>query len=237
MIKRITDCKSCANEECIIRKHSNDEGVDAFLAKRNTMSCRKTQNIIIEGSPVHGLYFIYSGKVKILNTGIHGREQILRLAKDGEMIGLRGFSTHQYFPIGAVALEDTVICNFRIDVMKEMLLSLPRLSYDFMNLYAEELNRSETKVRKLAHMNVREKVVDALLYVNRKFGQKNGYLRIKLSRKEIADFAGTTEEQVIRVISVLKKEELIVCDGKKLGIPDIDILKKEIAEHHYYLQS
>lgn len=186
---------------------------------------------------MHGLYFIYSGKVKILNTGIHGREQILRLAKDGEMIGLRGFSTHQYFPIGAVALEDTVICNFRIDVMKEMLLSLPRLSYDFMNLYAEELNRSETKVRKLAHMNVREKVVDALLYVNRKFGQKNGYLRIKLSRKEIADFAGTTEEQVIRIISVLKKEEMIVCDGKKLGIPDVDILKKEIAEHHYYLQS
>jgi CRP-like cAMP-binding protein len=186
---------------------------------------------------VHALYFIYSGRVKILNTGINGREQILRLAKDGEMIGLRGFSTHQYFPIGAVALEDTIICNFRVEIMKEMLLSLPKLSYDFMNLYAEELSRSETKVRKLAHMNVREKVVDTLLYINRKFGQKNGFLRIKLSRKEIADFAGTTEEQVIRVISALKKEELIVSEGKKLGIPNVDILKKEINEHHYFIQS
>lgn len=237
MIKRITDCKDCKNDACLIKKHCDDEGAEAFLSRKNTISCRKSQNIIIEGSPVHGLYFIYSGKVKVLNTGIHGREQILRLAKDGEMIGLRGFSTHQYFPIGAVAIEDTVICNFQVETMKEMLLSLPRLSYDFMNLYAEELSRSETKVRKLAHMNVREKVVDSLLYVNRKFGQKNGYLRIRLSRKEIADLAGTTEEQVIRVISALKKEELIVSDGKKLGIPDVEVLKKEIDEHHYYIQS
>jgi len=237
MNKQITDCKGCQNTDCLIKKHCDDEGADAFLSKRNTISCRKTQNIIIEGSPVHGLYFIYSGKVKILNTGIHGREQILRLAKDGEMVGLRGFSTHQYFPIGAVALEDTIICNFRVEIMKEMLLALPKLSYDFMNLYAEELSRSETKVRKLAHMNVREKVVDTLLYINRKFGQKNGFLRIKLSRKEIADFAGTTEEQVIRVISALKKEELIVSEGKKLGIPNVDILRKEINEHHYFIQS
>jgi CRP-like cAMP-binding protein len=237
MTKRITECKDCANLDCLIKKHCQDEGAETFLSKKNTISYRKTQNIIIEGSHVNGLYFVFSGKVKVLNTGIHGREQILRLANKGEIVGMRGFSTHQYFPIGAVALEETQVCIFRLDIMKEMLLALPRLSYDFISLYAEELNRSETKVRMLAHMNVREKVVDALLYVNRKFGQKNGYLRIMLSRKEIADFAGTTEEQVIRVISALKKEELIVCDGKKLGIPDVDILKKEIDDHHYYIQS
>jgi len=237
MTKRITECKDCTNLDCLINKHKLDEGADTLLLKKNTITYRKSQNIIIEGSHVHALYFIYSGKVKILNTGIHGREQILRLANKGEILGMRGFSTHQYFPVGAVALEETMICCFQMDIMKELLLALPRLSYDFISLYAEELNRSETKVRMLAHMNVREKVVDALLYVNRKFGQKNGYLRILLSRKEIADFAGTTEEQVIRVISALKKEELIVCDGKKLGIPDVEILKKEIDEHHYYIQS
>lgn len=237
MQKRNVDCKDCTNSECLMKKHLGDEGMQDFLVKKNTIFCRKTQNIIIEGSMVQGLYFIYSGKVKILNTGIYGREQILRLAKEGEMIGLRGFSTHKHSPIGAVALEDTVICSFQNDIMKEMLLTLPRLSYHFMNLYAEELDRSETKVRKLAQMNVREKVVDALLYVNRKFGQVNGYLSIIMSRKEIADFAGTTEEQVIRVISALKKEKLLVSKGKQLGIPNLELLKKEIDDHHYYLQS
>jgi CRP-like cAMP-binding protein len=237
MIRRRIECKSCPNEGCLLKKYSTNEKAEEFLVQKNTIPCRKTQNIIIEGAPVHGIFFVYSGKVKVLNTGINGREQILRFAKDGEMLGQRGFGTHQYYPIGAVAIEDTVLCNFSSEVMKEMLLSIPQLAYDFMVFYAEELNRSETKVRKFAHMTVREKVIDSLLYINRKFGQKKDYLSVRLSRKEIADFAGTTEEQVIRVISTLKKEKLIVCDAKKVGIPNVDILKKEIDEHHYFIQS
>jgi CRP-like cAMP-binding protein len=237
MIRKRIDCESCQNTACLIKRYCRDDNAREFLAKKNTIPCRKSQNIIIEGAPIHGLFFVYSGKVKVLNTGINGREQILRFAKDGEMLGQRGFNTQQYYPIGAVALEDSVLCNFSSDVMKRMLLSIPQLAYDFMVFYAEELNRSETKVRKFAHMTVREKVIDSLLYINRKFGQKKGYFSVRLSRKEIADFAGTTEEQVIRVISALKKEKLIVSDAKKLGIPDVEILKKEIDEHHYFIQS
>ena len=214
-----------------MRKHRS------FFQRRILFHARKSQNVIIEGAPIHGVFFVYSGRVKVLNTGINGREQILRFAKDGEMLGQRGFSTQQYYPIGAVAIQDSVLCNFSNEVIKQMLLSIPQMAYDFMVFYAEELNRSETKVRKFAHMTVREKVIDALLYINRKFGQKKGYLSLPLSRKEIADFAGTTEEQVIRVISALKKDNLIVSDAKKLGIPDANLLKHEIDEHHYFIQS
>lgn len=237
MIRRRIACENCPNDGCLIKKYCREEQVQEFLAQKNTIPCRKSQNVIIEGAPIHGIYFVYSGKVKVLNTGINGREQILRFAREGEMLGQRGFSTHQYYPIGAVAIEDSVLCNFSSAVLKEMLLSIPKLAYDFMVFYAEELNRSETKVRKFAHMTVREKVIDSLLYINRKFGQKKGYFEINLSRKEIADFAGTTEEQVIRVVSALRKEKLIVCDAKKLGIPNVELLKKEIAEHHYFIQS
>lgn len=231
------ECSNCPNAECLIKKHCKDDIAQQFLERKSTILCRKTQNIIIEGSPIHSLYFVQKGKVKVLNTGINGREQILRIARDGEMIGQRGFNSSQQYPIGAIAIEDSTVCSFSTSVMKEMLQKVPGLSYDFMIFYAEELNRSETKVRMFAHMTVREKVIDALLYMNRKFGHKDGFLRIKLSRKEIADFAGTTEEQVIRVISALKKEKLLQATGKKIGIVDIETLRKEIDEHHFFIQS
>jgi CRP-like cAMP-binding protein len=93
------------------------------------------------------------------------------------------------------------------------------------------LNKSENNIRKIAQMNVRERVIDTLLYIHRKFGQLNGVIELDLSRKEIADFAGTTDEQVIRVISSLKKEALIKTVGKKIGLTNIDKLKAEIREH------
>ncbi|MEL7002863.1 MAG: Crp/Fnr family transcriptional regulator [Bacteroidota bacterium] len=201
------------------------------------MNCKKGQSFIIEGAPVHGLFFVYKGKVKVVKTGINGREQIVRFASDGEIIGHRGFGAGQSYQISAVALEDTVLCNFSNEVLTDMLHSIPGLTYDLMLFYAEELNKSETKVRKFAQMTVREKVIDALLYIHRKFGQKEDYLNIQLSRKEIADFAGTTDEQVIRVISSLKKESLLSTKGKLLSINNVELLKKEIASHHFFLGS
>jgi CRP-like cAMP-binding protein len=115
--------------------------------------------------------------------------------------------------------------------MLDILHNIPEFTFDLMLFYAEELNKSENNIRKIAQMNVRERVIDTLLYIHRKFGQTNGVIELDLSRKEIADFAGTTDEQVIRVISSLKKEALIKTVGKKIGLTNIDKLKAEIREH------
>lgn len=230
-------CITCQNLDCIIKKNSRDQEVEKYLSKKHTIQCKKGQQFILEGAPVHGLYFVNKGKVKVAKTGFQGREQIVRFAKDGEIIGHRGFGVGESYQINAVAIEDSILCNFPNELMKEMLHHAPNLTYDFMMFYADELNRSETKVKKFAQMTVREKVIDALLYINRKFGQTNEYLNIQLSRKEIADFAGTTDEQVIRVISALKKEKMLRASGKKIGIMDIEKLKKEISEHNFFLDS
>jgi len=57
-----------------------------------------------------------------------------------------------------------------------------------------------------------------------------------LSRKDFADSTGTAEEQLIRIISSLKKENLMIPAGKKLGILDMKLLKQEILEHNYFLE-
>ena len=237
MNKLSADCKSCKNLNCLIKKHTNNEAISNFLDEKVTISCKKDQTFILEGAPVHGLFFIYKGRAKVAKTGINGREQIVRFVGDGEIMGHRGFGSGHFYQVNAVALENTTLCNFNNDILHEMLMKIPEMTYSFMQFYADELNRSETKVKKFAQMTVREKVIDAILYINRKFGLKNGFLTLPLSRKEIADFAGTTDEQVIRIISALKKEGLLKTQGRKIGIPDVSKLKKEIADHNFFLDS
>lgn len=205
-------------------------------AKR-VIKCKKGQQFIMEGAPVNGLFFILNGKVKVYRTGLHGKEQIVRLAKEGEIIGHRGFGTEEYYTIGAMALEDTALCYFSKDILQIVLKKEAHFAYDLMLFYADELNKSEAKVKSLSQMTVRERVIDTLLYIGRKFGHNKGHLSLTLSRKEYADYAGTTEEQVIRVLSLLKKERLIQTSGKKIGIIDNALLKKEIMEHNYYLEN
>ena len=211
--------------------------VTALALQKTEIQCKKGQQFIMEGAPVNGLFFILKGKVKVFRTGINGREQIVRFANTGEIIGHRGFGTAEYYSIGAIALEDATLCYFSKDVLQEVLKRDPSFTYDLMLFYANELNKSEAKVKSLSQMTVRERVIDTLLYVNRKFGHKNGFLDLALSRREYADYAGTTEEQVIRVFSMLKKEGFIKAHGKKIGIEQVDLLRKEINEHNYFLDS
>lgn len=227
-------CDSCVNENCFIKKHLHLEQMKQYVAKKHSFVCKKSQQFITEGAPLQGLYFICSGKVKTVKTGINGREQIVRLTKNGDTIGFRGFGTSKRYLIGAYALEDTVLCNFSNETMMEILQHIPEFTYALMLFYAEELNKSENNIRKIAHMNVRERVIDLLLYIHRKFGQIDGLIDIELSRKEIADFAGTTEEQAIRILSSLKKEALIKTEGKRVGILGISELRSEIMEHKYF---
>lgn len=233
-----TDCNTCQNLNCLIKRSVTSDIAKIIIRNKNTIACKKGQQFIMEGAPINGLFFIHKGKAKVLKTGIYGREQILRFVQDGEIIGHRGFGISKTYSISAVALENTVLCNFTTETLNEMFNSIPKLTYELMIFYAEELNRSETKVKTTAQMTVREKVIDTLLYIHRKFGenQKN-YLNLQLSRKEIADFAGTTDEQVIRTISSLKQELHIITKGKRVSIVDVQKLKKEISEHHYYLNS
>lgn len=238
VLKSKINCNECINESCLIKKHLDNQLMQELIQLKNTLICKKGQQFILEGSPVNGLFFIQKGKAKVLKTGIYGREQILRIVNDGEIIGHRGFGVRKNYAIGATTIEDTILCNFSNEVLKEMLQNIPSVTYSFMLFYAEELNKSETKVKKIAQMTVREKVIDSLLYFHRKFGTNlKGFLKIQLSRKEIADFAGTTDEQVIRTISSLKKDGFLTTKGKQIAISNVSNLKKEISEHNFFLDS
>lgn len=206
--------------------------------QKATLQCKKGQQFVMEGTQVNGLFFIHQGKAKVLKTGIYGKEQILRLVKEGEIIGHRGYGTKKKYSVSAVALEDTTLCNFSNETLSLLLKKIPKLTYELMMFYAEELNRSENKVKAQAQMSVREKVIDTLLFTHRKFGVNHkGYLNINLSRKELGDYSGTTVEQVIRTISSLKSEGKVACNGKMIKLNNPEALKLEISDHNFYLDN
>lgn len=225
---REANCQTCINQSCLIKRNLESFTSPNFVASKRTIVCRKSQSFILEDSPVHGLYFIYDGKAKVYSRGFQGRDQIIRFAGNGDIVGHRGFLTFESYRISASAVEDTTLCYFSNDVLLEMLHSVGNLSFDLMKFYAEELQRSEDKVKKFSQMNVRERVIDAIMYIIKKFGTTDGYINFKVSRREIADFAGTTEDQATRVLSKLNQENLIHLEKKLIQIVNMEMLQKEL---------
>lgn len=194
---------------------------------------KKDQYIIREGDAVLGVYFILKGKVRVFSTGFQEKEQIVRFAKDGHILGHMGSGNEEY-PISAIAMEESVICFLENDTLNNMFLANPKFTVGVMMFYSRELRKIEVRMKNIAHMNIREKVVDALLLIYENFGLNDAKeLNVALSREDIANTVGTNYQQVSRMLTELEDDGLIKKRIKRIALTDIEGLKKIIKNHFH----
>lgn len=225
-------CSECTNLNCFIHQLGSDAFIRKATREKSQSWYKKGQYIITEGAPVRGIYFILRGKVKVVSTGIYNHEQIVRLASDGHILGHRGYGGEIY-PIGAVAIESTILCFLNNEVLKEFFLENPRFTYAMMMFYSKELRKAEKRIKYLSQMTVREKVAESLLYYIDTFGfdKRTGLISVDLPRKDISDLAGTNPNQVSRALSEFKNENIIKVSGKHIHITDLDQLKEVVIDY------
>jgi CRP/FNR family transcriptional regulator len=192
---------------------------------RKTVNFRKGKPLFEQGTPVKGIFFIYSGAVKIHAPWGDGREMIIRWAKAGDIAGLRGLGGNTVFPISATALEDTVACFISNEFLELSLKANPSLTYTLMHFYATELQKAERRMRDLTHMEVKGRIAGALLDIERIFGKNAaGFLGLTLTRQDIAAYAGTTYETVFKFFNELTSTGVITTSGKDIRINQPDRL-------------
>lgn len=230
MALRPPDCLICETRNCSIMSNCSDDLLKIIDEKKGFFKVRKGQALIHEGMPFEKFYFIHQGKIKVVTTGLYGKQQIKRLAKTGDLVGFRGMAANHTFPASIYALEDSTICHIDKDLFLNTLKSNPNLMFNILLLIAGELYKMEVRMKNLTIMNVREKVAESLLYVYDTFGHsETGELEVSLSRQEIAEIAMTTKEQISRSLSEFETEGKIRMQGKKIFLTNLPELKRMIG--------
>lgn len=224
----ILDCATCPNQKCLI-KNCHEEGMERLSKNKNVYTVPKGQYIFQEGSLVHGVYFIYHGRVKVISTNKQGKAHTVRLASDGHVLGHMSLDKELY-AIGAVTLEDSQICFVENEIFYHTFVSNPDFALQAMMFYSRELRKSEMRTKCFAQMSTEEKIIYALIYITETFGlHRQKTIEINLGRQEIADIAGTNAEQVSRAIGTLKEKNLIKLINKNIVLPNLEALKQRLS--------
>lgn len=222
------NCFECSETNCFIKKYANKESIEEVIAKKETAFYRLNQHIIYKGNPVMGLYFVQQGKIKVLSSGLDRRTHIVRLTKEGGIIGHRGYGEETY-PISAIAIEESIICFVDNATIYEVFMNNPKFTFQLMMYYAYELRKSESRIKAQAQMNVREKVAESLISYNNLYNTKSVYpYLLPTLRKDIADFAGINTEQLSRIITEFKDDNVVAIENRNIIINDIAALKSVI---------
>jgi len=190
------------------------------------MTFRKGQVIFGEGAHPLGLYCVNNGKIKLSHRGEDGKEQIVRLSKEGDVLGYRALLTNDTYNATAVALDDTEICFIPRDTFFNVLKNNPDLSFEIIKMLSTELRKAEDRITDLAQKPVRERMAEGLLFLKETYGYEadGSTINLVLSREDIANLVGTATETAIRLLSEFKNDKIVEFVGKKIRILDAERL-------------
>ena len=203
------------------------EDYNKYIEAKKTIFFNKGEALFEEGSNVDGIYFIENGTAKLYKLGFNRKEQILRFIKEGDIIGYRALLIDEAYQATAEAMSDLQAIFIPSDVFLHLLEVDSQLSYTMLQKISFELGESSNTVTFLAQKTVRERLAEVLLLLEQKLGtDPEGFIKISLTREEIANLIGTATESAIRLISEFKQDDYIAVEGRNIKILNHEKLKK-----------
>ncbi len=190
----------------------------------NTVRYKKKDMIFRQDTRASHIMYVKSGLVKVFKEGRNERSIILKVAKPGDFIGLMsvfGEKIHQY---SAAALNNCEICDIDYLVLRSVLLENGKLGLEYMNLLSYDGLFIFERLMGQSHKQLPGRVADVLLYFSQDIFHSDFY-SLPLTRKELADFSGTTKESFIRTLTEFKNDKIIEIDGSGISIKSMDIIK------------
>lgn len=220
------DCRECPNCKISVFSDLSDDQFDFLNYEKSIVQLHKGQVLFLQDTKPHGLYCIKKGKVKIFRRGSEGKEQIVRLAADADVVGYRALLSEESYQCGAAALEETTLCYVPRQALKQIMENNVNIYKKMISLLSNDLKNAESKISELAQKPVRERVAETLMLLKNKYGLEadGATLKVVLSREELANLVGTATESLIRILSDFKKEGIIELDHKKIRIVDFEHL-------------
>ena len=195
------------------------EDFEKYISAKQILKFNKGGVIFEDGEVPNGVYFLNRGTAKLSKQGVYGKDQILRFIKEGDLIGYRSLLCGEDFQAKAEAMTEVEATFLPSDLFLQLLEVAPKFSFVMLQKIAFELGESSNTVTFLAQKTVRERLAEILLLLEQKLGtDPEGFIKISLTREEIANIIGTATESAIRLISEFKQDKLIEVEGRNIKI-------------------
>jgi CRP-like cAMP-binding protein len=215
-------CATCGARKSSLFGSFFDHEVSSADTVKACSYYKKNQPLFIEGSFPRGVYCLNQGKVKVFARGDEGKEQIIHIAKEGDIIGFRAMFSGDPYRVSASTLEECNICFIAKEEFLDMIDKNTSLRNGIIKELSKELGDQALFITNMAQKSVRERLAFAMLLLGDIYGDEP----INLTREDMANFVGTATETLIRLLKDFKEEGVIEIHTRKLEIVDKERLVK-----------
>lgn len=180
----------------------------ALLAGARRVRIARNEPAYLPGDPADKVYFVRSGRVKIVRTSRSGAESIVGIRGAGDAFGeLSIVAEGRQRATSAIAIEPVEADALPAAAFGAALEGDAALARAFARGVARRLAAAEHELAELAGKSVPGRLVDALgrLAAEHGVAEPDGTVRIgiNLTHKDLADLIGTSRETLTKELGVL----------------------------------
>ncbi len=164
---------------------------------------RRQQVLYFEGSPADRLWIIRTGQVRLYKSSSKGQLTTLDVLSPGEAFGVLSALDTDLYPASAEAVTAGSGWWLPRESFLRLLAEEPRLNVEILRILSRRLQDAHDRLRSFAHDPAPARLATALL----RAAVSDGEARV--TRRALAEEAGTTVETAIRVLRRFEREGLI----------------------------
>jgi CRP/FNR family transcriptional regulator, anaerobic regulatory protein len=185
------------------------------------------QTVVWSGDRMEFVASVVSGVATLTQTMEDGRTQMVGLLLPADFVGRPG---RENAPYNVIATTELMMCCFRKKSFEKLIIDTPHISHRLLEMTLDELDAAREWMLLLGRKTAREKIASLLAIIARRdvaLGLRFGQIGfdLPLTREAMSDYLGLTLETVSRQMSALKREGVIVLEGKRrIVIPDFERL-------------
>ena len=190
--------------------------------------------IFSEGEVCSELLIVRDGKVKVLKSAANGRQQLLSIERGGNTLSeLSIFDGSPYSATAEAATTTCVLC-VQADRFRKICRQSPEVALKVIKVLGFRLRRMAALVEELSFSTVRGRLVAHIVRLTQENGSPSTQgIEIDLleNNEELAARLGTVRELVSRNLGRLHNEGLIEMRRRRIIIPNLASLKREVGAH------
>jgi len=210
-----------------ILKDLPPEDYALLTAHKTEQVYSKGEIIFREGAYPSGIFYIVDGKVKKYKVDKDRKEHIIYVANAGEILGYHAILSEDRYPDSASTLEKSRIAFIPKEDFLNTIDRSPLLSNRLLKTLSHEFAVLANSLTMFARKTVRERLALQLIVIREKYKANSVEgmpVEINISREDLASLVGTARENVVRVLTEFKENNILETKGRKIIIRDVNQL-------------
>ena len=175
------------------------------------------------------LRIVVFGHIKLIHHTEDGKDILTDLLQPGEYFGSLPVMGDEVYHETAYAHTTCCVLSTGHREFQSILENRPGVAVKLLEITSGRLRKSQEDLLQLSTLPVKQRLASILLQLSEKFGEDdtNGFLlQTPLSRKDLADMAGTSAETASRIMSSFQEDGLITTGRQWVAITDMNKLIK-----------